>query len=189
MAGFRLFAVVGAVFVFGIQGADAFESEVFINGKCVGVHRGGYDPFSYDITSFLKPGDARDLIARVFDPNDNGAQPRGKQTLGPGGIMYTSSSGIWLRRHFNPGALTPAQMGSLCISDYHNDTIDVYLNGVSAYQAGGDLMTYENQDLSPKGRQAIIPNADNMLAVKCDNHSNDHEYFDVGLSLPTADKP
>ncbi|MGH7952074.1 MAG: LamG-like jellyroll fold domain-containing protein, partial [Limisphaerales bacterium] len=31
----------------------------------------------------------------VYNPVDNGSQPRGKQTLYPGGIMYTSSTGIW----------------------------------------------------------------------------------------------
>lgn len=31
-------------------GAVDYKSEVFINGKSVGVHSGGYDPFSFDIT-------------------------------------------------------------------------------------------------------------------------------------------
>ena len=31
-------------------GAVDFESEVLVNGKNLGVHKGGYDPFSYDIT-------------------------------------------------------------------------------------------------------------------------------------------
>ena len=76
-------------------GAVDFESEVYVNGKSVGVHRGGYDPFIYDITSYLKTGDAQELIVRVFDPTDNGGQPRGKQTTHPHGVMYTSTTGIW----------------------------------------------------------------------------------------------
>ncbi len=76
-------------------GAVDWESEVFINGKSVGVHRGGYDPFSYDITRFLNDSGPQELIVRVYDPTDNLGVPRGKQTLSPGGIMYTSCSGIW----------------------------------------------------------------------------------------------
>ena len=30
-----------------------WEAKVFVNGMTVGLHRGGYDGFSYDITSFL----------------------------------------------------------------------------------------------------------------------------------------
>jgi hypothetical protein len=72
-----------------------WESEVFINGASLGVHRGGYDPVSYDITSYLSGTGSQELIVRVYDPTDNGGQPRGKQTLYPGGIMYKSVSGIW----------------------------------------------------------------------------------------------
>ncbi len=72
-----------------------WESEVFINGQSVGVHKGGYDPITYDITSKLSKSGPQELIVRVYDPTDNYGQPRGKQTLRPGGIMYTSCSGIW----------------------------------------------------------------------------------------------
>ena len=71
-----------------------WQATVYVNGQLVGVHDGGYDPFSYDITSYLNGG-TNELIIGVYSPEDNGGQPRGKQTLYPGGIMYTSSSGIW----------------------------------------------------------------------------------------------
>ncbi len=75
-------------------GAVDYESEVFVNGKSLGIHEGGYDPFSLDITPFLKKGE-QELTVRVFDMTDNGGYPRGKQTLNPQGIMYTSVTGIW----------------------------------------------------------------------------------------------
>ncbi len=76
-------------------GAVDFESETFINGKSIGVHRGGYDPFSYDITDKLVRNGPQEIAVRIFDPTDNGGFPRGKQTLDPRGIMYTSVTGIW----------------------------------------------------------------------------------------------
>jgi hypothetical protein len=72
-----------------------WQSTVYINGQNVGVHKGGYDPVSYDITPYLIGSGPQELIVQVYSPVDNGGQPRGKQTLYPGGIMYTSSSGIW----------------------------------------------------------------------------------------------
>jgi hypothetical protein len=72
-----------------------YESEVMVNGHSLGVHKGGYEPFSYDITPWLKPGGKQTVEVRVFDPTEAGGQPRGKQTTRPGGIMYTPTSGIW----------------------------------------------------------------------------------------------
>ena len=72
-----------------------WEAEIFINGQSVGLHQGGYDPISYDITRFLKAGAEQELIVRIYDPTDAAGEPRGKQTLHQGGIMYTPTSGIW----------------------------------------------------------------------------------------------
>ena len=64
-------------------------------GGSIGVHKGGYDPFSYDITPQLKGDGPQELIVRVYSPLNSLGVPRGKQTLHPQGFMYTASSGIW----------------------------------------------------------------------------------------------
>jgi hypothetical protein len=72
-----------------------WESEVFINGQSVGIHQGGYDAATYDLTAQLSGSGPQELIVRIYDPTDAAGIPRGKQTLYPGGIMYTATSGIW----------------------------------------------------------------------------------------------
>jgi hypothetical protein len=76
-------------------GAVDWESTVYINGKLLGRHRGGYDEFSFDITEALAHAGPQELLVGVFDPTDAGDQPRGKQVRSPGGIWYTSTTGIW----------------------------------------------------------------------------------------------
>ena len=76
-------------------GAVDYSCEVFVNGVSVGTHQGGYDPFSFDVTSALTGSGAQDVALRVSDVTDAKGYPRGKQTLYPGGIMYTSVTGIW----------------------------------------------------------------------------------------------
>ena len=76
-------------------GAVDWEATVWINDRKVGTHRGGYDPFSLDITEFLVPGERQKIVVSVWDPTDTGYQPRGKQVLRTEGVWYTASSGIW----------------------------------------------------------------------------------------------
>jgi hypothetical protein len=76
-------------------GAVDWEATVWINGKKLGNHQGGYDAFHFDITEVLKPTGEQELIVGVWDPTDNGTQPRGKQVKKPGGIFYTPTTGIW----------------------------------------------------------------------------------------------
>jgi hypothetical protein len=77
-------------------GAVDWEAKVFVNGKKVGEHTGGYDAFTLDITDALQAGGENDIVIIVLDPTGG---TRGKQNLGsfahPGGIMYTPCSGIW----------------------------------------------------------------------------------------------
>ncbi len=72
-----------------------WEATVWVNGRQVGAHRGGYDAFSFDITEALRAAGAQELIVGVFDPTSHGDQPRGKQVDDPRGIWYTPTTGIW----------------------------------------------------------------------------------------------
>ncbi len=76
-------------------GAVDWLTDVYVNGTKVGTHRGGYDPFYFDITSALKKGTTQEIAVRVWDPTDDGPQARGKQVKNPEGIWYTPVTGIW----------------------------------------------------------------------------------------------
>lgn len=75
-------------------GAVDYQCTVWINGRQIGGHVGGYLPFTFDITDALVDGD-NELRVAVWDPSDTGLQQCGKQTLRPGQIWYTAVSGIW----------------------------------------------------------------------------------------------
>ncbi len=72
-----------------------WETRVWINGDEVGVHRGGYDPFTFDISGKVKMDTENEILLSVWDPTDAGSQPRGKQVIEQGGIFYTPITGIW----------------------------------------------------------------------------------------------
>jgi len=72
-----------------------WETTVWVNDKQVGTHRGGYDPFTFDITDALKDTGSQEIILSVWDPTNAGTQPRGKQVRRPRGIWYTAVTGIW----------------------------------------------------------------------------------------------
>ena len=76
-------------------GGVDWKSEIWINDVYVGSHQGGYDPFSFDITSQLNNKKKQKVVVKVWDPTDEGYQPRGKQTINPHGIWYTAVTGIW----------------------------------------------------------------------------------------------
>jgi hypothetical protein len=77
-------------------GAVDWEAAIWVNGQKVGKHTGGYDPFSFDITDALKKNAKQpEIVVSVWDPTDEGTQPRGKQVNKPRGIWYTPVTGIW----------------------------------------------------------------------------------------------
>jgi hypothetical protein len=75
-------------------GAVNWSMRVYLNGLLIGSHRGGYDAFSFDLTSAANWSTENDLMVAVTNPTE-GDQPRGKQSRNPEGIFYTPSSGIW----------------------------------------------------------------------------------------------
>ena len=75
-------------------GAVDWRADVWVNGVSLGRHEGGYTPFEFDITSVLQKG-VNTLRVRVWDPTDDGYQPRGKQVKRPEVVWYTPVTGIW----------------------------------------------------------------------------------------------
>jgi beta-galactosidase/beta-glucuronidase len=76
-------------------GAVDWDTTVWVNGTEMGRHRGGYDPFSFDISEVLNTDGPQEIILSVWDPTDRHWQPRGKQVSEPKGIWYTAVTGIW----------------------------------------------------------------------------------------------
>ena len=108
-------------------GAVDFEATVWVNGKEVGSHRGGYDPFTFDISDALNPPGAQELLVSVWDPTSAGTQPRGKQVEQPGGIWYTPTTGIWQTVWLEPVG-TPYISSLRIVPDVDTSSVRVRVN-------------------------------------------------------------
>jgi beta-galactosidase/beta-glucuronidase len=73
-----------------------YDAVVWVNGVQVGRHRGGFTPFTFDVTSTVRPGEEAAIEVRAADDH-RPPQPRGKQTQLPENhsCFYTRTTGIW----------------------------------------------------------------------------------------------
>jgi len=77
-------------------GAVDWLAHVWVNGKMVGEHKGGYSSFALDVTDAMKDG-ANEIVVHAFDDVRSGKQATGKQChdAASNGCVYTRTSGIW----------------------------------------------------------------------------------------------
>ncbi|MBQ0115002.1 MAG: beta-galactosidase, partial [Bacteroidales bacterium] len=121
-------------------GAVDWHAVVTLNGKVIGEHKGGYAPFSFDITPYLKGSGKQQLQVKVMDSTDYTWQPRGKQTYDPQGIWYTPVSGIWQTVWLEPVSATHIN-NYYIVSDINESSMMVEVNadGINA----GDEVKFE----------------------------------------------
>ena len=105
-------------------GAVDWETDVWVNGEHVGKHKGGFDPFSFNITSQLKKSGKQTIRVRVYDATDQTWQPRGKQVKVPGVIWYTAVTGIWQTVWLEPVERTHVE-NYYVVSDVNKKTMSV----------------------------------------------------------------
>ncbi|UCH63515.1 MAG: beta-galactosidase [Fidelibacterota bacterium] len=109
-------------------GAVDWETTVWVNGREVGTHRGGYDPFTFDISEALRDDGPQVISLSVWDPTDAGTQPRGKQVSEPEGIWYTAVTGIWQTVWLEP--VPPVSIDGLTIvPDIDRGEVSVTVTG------------------------------------------------------------
>ena len=77
-------------------GAVDYECHVWVNGKEVGSHKGGYVSFVFDITKYVNAGE-NTIVVYAADNNRSGLQCKGKQSslYHSHGCDYTRTTGIW----------------------------------------------------------------------------------------------
>jgi hypothetical protein len=74
-------------------GAVDQEATVYLNGDESFSHKGGFTPFTVELTPFVtRP---LTILVRVTDDTEASGHARGKQSSKRGGIWYTPQSGIW----------------------------------------------------------------------------------------------
>jgi beta-galactosidase/beta-glucuronidase len=128
-------------------GAVDWQATVWVNGQRVGTHRGGYDPFTMDITAALHPTGVQEVIVGVDAPVDRGGEPIGKQRLRPHRIWYTANSGMWQSVWLEP--VPAAHIESVdATPDIQNDTLTVT---VQTTDATGDTI----QAIAYQGTQEV----------------------------------
>ena len=166
-----------------------WEATVYLNGKKLSTHRGGYDAFGFDITGFVKPDGPQELIVGVFDPTNQGSQPRGKQVIKPEGIFYTPTSGIWQTVWMEPVNRTFIERLQIT-PDVDNKSVRVSVDGpgiakaqlsVDAKFTGSDAnrsVSFSASHSGPANKPAVISIHDPQL------WSPDHpNLYDLHLKL------
>ena len=80
--------------ILGFNASD-YITTVWINGHYATTHRGGFSPFTVDISKYVTEGE-NTIVVRCYDPLDS-TIPRGKQSWinDPWSCWYTPNSGIW----------------------------------------------------------------------------------------------
>ncbi|MEM1483566.1 sugar-binding domain-containing protein [Oscillospiraceae bacterium PP1C4] len=72
-----------------------YETMVWANGQFIGIHKGGFTPFVFDITDSLQ-SDSNVIVVRVHD-DTSPCHPLGKQSWKDENFLcwYTRTTGIW----------------------------------------------------------------------------------------------
>ncbi|WP_371604405.1 PA14 domain-containing protein [Streptomyces sp. NBC_01220] len=174
-------------------GAVDYEARVWVNGKQVAEHTGGYTAFSADITDAVKGSGPQEIVVAVTDTT-GADQPTGKQSANPGGIFYTASSGIWQTVWMEPVA--PAAVDSLTTTpDIDKGRLSLTVNSEDASKSARITAVARDKKgkvvgrvTGPANRELSLPVAKQHLWTPDDPYLYDLKVtLDDGRSKDTVD--
>ena len=147
-------------------GAVDFRTMVFIGHQEVTdvPHEGGQNPFTLDITDYVKNG-PNELTVCVWDPTEDFVNSRGKQSFKPAGCFYTRVSGIW-QTVWMENVPEAYIRGYKVVTDVDNSTVkfdfDLVGSGkveVKVYEVPGKTFTAPRREGAPGTVVVKIPDA------------------------------
>ncbi|MFX0101983.1 MAG: glycoside hydrolase family 2 protein [Candidatus Hodarchaeota archaeon] len=170
-------------------GAVDWEAIIWLNGKEIGNHEGGYVPFSFDITEAVNFSDDNEIVVSVWDPTDKGKQQFGKQTLHPSIVAYTAVSGIWQtawiepvsKRHVSSLKITPDLDNSRVVVKVNvKDTVDSDVVHIAMLEGNKEIKNIEgvpneNLVIDIKEPKPWLPESPNLydLSIKLLNEGKE----------------
>lgn len=157
-------------------GAVDYIAKVYVNGKYVGAHKGGYNPFSFDITDYIVIGKNR-INVTVTDPSNTGDQCRGKQTLNGTGIWYTPQSGIWQTVWLESTPLTFIEKIKIT-PDIDEKAVKIVVSTNKAPESKAEIVVVDGDNVVANvnfesGKEVVIPIEDMKLWSPEDPHLYD----------------
>lgn len=167
------------------EGSD-FKTIVWINGKAVGSHQGGYARFSFDITRYVSPGENR-ITVKVEDSKSI-VQPRGKQRWMENnfGCWYVQTTGIWKTvwlEYVNPVHLKAVKITPDLEAAAVNFIYDLVPEVCAGTYMIETIVSYEGTDISRSCRQIQRTYAEDQISLYAPWESP------WGLHLWTPDDP
>lgn len=106
----------------------------------------------------------------------------GRSVKNVDGILRTNwnTSDIYMRRAFDASELTDTELGSMNLWIYHDDDVEVFINGVKAFAATGYTQNYKPAPISAEALATITRDGNNIIAVHC-HQDGWGQYVDCGL--------
>jgi hypothetical protein len=131
--------------------------------------------------SYTTQKPAGDWTRPDFDSRQWKQGPAGFGTQGtPGAVVRTlwNTSDIWLRREIT---LPDGDLSKLQFCVYHDEDVEIYMNGVLAATEPGFTTSYVTLEVSAAARALLKPGAKVTLAVHC-RQTVGGQNIDVGLA-------
>lgn len=111
---------------------------------------------------------------------------KGLSGFGAGSPPYSiinttwNTGDIYLRRNLDLTGCTQEQINAIFARLYHDEDIEVYINGVPAIQLSEYITRYENYEIADAARATLKADDSNVIAIHCKNLGGG-QYVDFGL--------
>lgn len=92
-----------------------------------------------------------------------------------------NTNNIVMRRWFKINDLSPEAIATLRFMAFHDEDIEIYINGVRAASRGGYTTRHVPVDISDEGKAAIRPGEWNLIAIR-GKQSSGGQMIDIGIS-------